>query len=237
MHSSLVKELEVDIIEVRRNGSSFNLPQGDFVLQKNDILKVRCDVSKIQKLKNQINIQIEPSFKIGDQHLKEKNSSFVELVITSNSEFEGKTLKELDFRRRYRAVPLAIRHREDVVHDHLYQVKLKAGDVVLAEIKNHFISEIQKSENDQDVPFILISENSLVDFDKRKFYLSVFVIAAIVLLATFEILDIMVGSMLGVIVLVLLKNLSMKEAYESINWQVIFLLAGALSLGVALKNS
>jgi di/tricarboxylate transporter len=237
MDSELVKELEMDVIEVNRAGDKFVMPPGDFVLQANDFLKVRCNVDKIRNLKDQARIKLHSPVLIGDDDLKGKETTMVELIITSPSELNGITLKEADFRRRFRAVPLAIRHREELFHDQLYDVVLRSGDVILAEVKNHYVKELKRLENEKDSPFIMLSEEAVTDFDHTKFYIVLAIFLGVIITASMGILNIMIGTMIGVIILVLLKIMDMREVYEAINWKVVFLLAGSLCLGTAMTNS
>ncbi len=237
MQSPLVKELEMDIIEVRRGNTAVVYPPGDFVLQSHDILKIRCDVEKIKKLKQGVKVLVNSTVKIFNEDLKGRNSVLIEMVITANSSFSDKTLHELDFRKRFRAIPLAIKHREEVVQDHLYQTKLKPGDVILAEVKKHYIKEMKKFEKEQEAPFILISEESIQDFERRKFAKASLIIFTVVFLASFNILDILTGSIAGVVALVLTKCITMKDAYDAVSWPIIFVLAGSITFGTAMKNS
>lgn len=237
MNSDWVRELEMDIIEVRRKASQYTMPAGDFKLKAGDILKVRCNVEKLKTLKDKLKVLDESTVKIGGDDFTGTDSTLVEMVITSNSEFDRKTLKEVDFRSRFRAIPLAIRHRHEVMNEHIYDVQLKAGDVILAEVKTHYIKEMKRMEGEQDAPFVLLSEDKLVDFDKKKFWIVMGVLATIIITATFNLVPIMVGALVGVAFLVLLRTLNMKEAYEAVNWKIIFLLAGALSLGMAMHKS
>ena len=237
MDSDLIREIDLDIIEIRRNGSKFTLPQGDFILKAGDILKVRSNVKRIKDLKDKVKVDVTSRVKIGDDDLRGKFSTLVEMVVTSNSDINNKTLKSIDFRRKYRAIPLAIKHREDIIHDNLYETPLKSGDIILAEVKTHFIKELKKLENSQEAPFVLLSEDKITDFDKRKFIIVMSAIFGMITLATLGLIHIMVGAILAVMLLVLFRVLSMKEAYEAVNWKIIFLLAGALSLGKALHNT
>lgn len=237
MDSELVKELEMDIIEVRRNGSKFYLPPGDFILLPNDLLKVRCNVQKIRALKDKVNINVEPAIKISDEDFRSKNTTLVELIITSNSAIEGKTLKQLDFRRTYRSIPLAIRHRDEIRHENLHEVPLRSGDVVLAEVKTFFLKNLKEMETSLESPFIILSEQQITEFKKQKFAIVLSVIAGVILLATLHVVPVMIGAIAGTVLLVLLKCIKMKDVYKAIDWKIVFLLAGSLSLGVAMKNS
>jgi di/tricarboxylate transporter len=238
MDSQIVKEYNMDIMEVRRGDQTLSLPPGDFILQAHDVLKVRCNADKIKELKDREKIMVGNPLKLGEENTSGAgNFVLIEMVITSNSEFEGKTLKEIDFRRRFRGVPLAIRHREEILKEHLYEVKLKAGDIILCELKSHYVDEMRKQETSADNPFALLSSDTLNHFDKPKFLFVIGVIAAVVVLASLNVLDIMVGTIAGVSLLILFRHLSMKEVYEAINWKIIFVLAGALTLGTALSNT
>ncbi len=238
MDAPLVKQLELDIIEVRRaNGNRHYLPPGDLVLLPGDTLKVHFNIDKLIQLKEQARMSPATAISMNNNYLTDKNTSLVELIITSKSEFDGKSLKELDFRRKYRAVPLAIKHREEILHDRLQEVPLQAGDLILAEVKTHFLENLKELENKQESPFIVLSEAGMTDFDRKKFYKVAAIGGAVILAATFEVLPIMIATIAGATLLVLSRCINMKEFYKAIEWKVVFLLAGALSLGVAMQNS
>ncbi len=238
MDSVIVKELDIDVIEVRRNGASYTLPAGDFILKGGDQIKIRCNVEKLKELKDRLKVGFNTSaLRISDNEIQKGDTSILELIITSGSEFEGKSLREMDFRRRYRAIPLAIQHREEVVHEHLHDIELRAGDVILTEIKNHRVQNLKKQEMNQQSPFIILSEEGIIDFSKRKFFIVLAIITGVVLLATFNVLPIVISTVLGGAILVLSRVIDMKEMYRSIEWKIVFLLAGSLSLGVALEKS
>ncbi|NRB64964.1 MAG: SLC13 family permease [Saprospiraceae bacterium] len=237
MDSPLVRDLHLDIQEIRRNGLIFNLPQGDFVLQADDTLKVRSDIQKIKSLKERVKIIEDDALQVGRRDLRDRNASLIELVITSDSPFINKTLKSIDFRRQFRATVLAIRHREAIVHEKLYSVPLQAGDIILAEAKTHYIPELKKREAGTAAPFVILSEDHLTDFNRPQFYTVLAIAIGIVLTASLQILPIMISVISGVLLLALLGIISMQEMYKAINWKIIFLLAGALSLGQAMQNS
>ena len=238
MDSILATELNIDVIEVRRPHANFTLPAGDFTIQVGDKLKIRCDVEKIKALRDRLKVNFNTdAVRLNENEIQSGDTSILELIITSGSEFEGKSLREMDFRRRYRAVPLAILHHEKVVHEDLHDVELNAGDVILTEIKTHRLINLKRQEMGQRSPFIVLSEQGIIDFNRKKFLTVLGVIVGVVMISAFNILSIPIATLIGTVVLVLSKTITMNEVHESIEWKIIFLLAGALSLGIAMTNS
>ncbi|MEZ4774060.1 MAG: SLC13 family permease [Bacteroidia bacterium] len=236
-HSPLVTEYGMDILQVIRETESFTLPTGDFILKEGDILKVRCDIEKLNALKDKLNIRIKHTLTVSNHDFSTKDTSLVELIITSNSRFEGKTLDEVDFRRRFRAIPLAIKHREDIVHERLAEAKLKAGDIVLVEIKNNRLDKLKEEESSHYQPFLLLTEFKTSSVNWRNFSIVITCLVSVVVLSSFNIIHVLGGSLIAALILVLTGCLPVKELYDEVDWKVIFLLAGALSLGAAMEKT
>lgn len=237
MDSPLVKTYDMDVIELKRDGSIISMPSGDLVLRQFDKLKVHCSIEKIRQLKEKLKTESVQKIKVNDELISRSQTSFVELIITSKSKFDSVSLKDLDFRRVYRAIPLAIRKREGVVESNLYDTKLQSGDVILAEVKNHYVKNLRQLEQSTDSPFIVLSEENFVDFNKKNFFVTLGILFTMIFVASFEIIPIMPASIAAVVLLIVTRNINPKEMFESIDWGVIFLLAGTLALGEAMKTS
>jgi len=134
-------------------------------------------------------------------------------------------------------VPLAVRHREDVVHERLHDVVLRAGDVILAEVRSHYVATLKKLESTKDSPFVILTElEGVAIFQRKRFAFVAAVLIALVVLASTERVPIAIATLGAVVLLAVTRILNMKDVYDSIEWRIVFLLAGTLSLGVAMEK-
>lgn len=242
MDSPLVRKLDIDITEVNRKGQSFITPSKDLVLQAGDVLKVRCNVEKIKALKQKegVALKSDAKFKPGNELSSKKADDrivFVEAVIAPNSPFEGRTVKDLDFRQRFGATVLAIRHRGELMREKVVNTTLRSGDTLLIEADKDKLHSLQQLELKGRNTFLIVSEVDLPEYRTDKMWTVVLTLAGVIALASLNILPIMMAAIIGAMFLVLTRCITMDEAYNAIDWKVIFLLAGALSLGVAMYES
>ena len=241
--SPLKNKLDLDILEVKKRGQSFIMPSQDLVLEAGDVLKVRCNVEKIKTLKERegIALKSDAKFKSPDEINEGKKNDeriiFVEAVIAPNSPFEGKTVKQIGFRQRFGATVLAIRHRGELMRDKVANTVLRAGDTLLIEVEKDHLQNLQQLELRGRNTFLIVSEVGLPEYRKDKMLTVVLTLIGVILLASLDILPIMMAAIIGSMFLVLTKCITMEEAYLAIDWKVIFLLAGAISLGLALDIS
>ncbi len=241
--SPLVKKLDIDILEVKkRNGHTFIMPSGDLVLEEGDQLKVRCNVEKIRTLKERegIALKSDAKFKSAEElsgNIQDEGVIFVEAVLAPSSPFEGRTVKQLDFRQRYGATVLAIRHRGELMREKVANTVLRAGDTLLIEVEQDHLKNLQQLELRGRNTFLIVTEVDLPKYRKDKMLTVVLALVGVIAMASLEIMPIMMAAIVGSMFLVLTRCITMEEAYTAIDWKVIFLLAGALSMGVALDVS
>ncbi|KXK06316.1 MAG: SLC13 family permease [Ignavibacteriaceae bacterium] len=230
--SSLIKDLEVTILEVNRGSQKFMIPKADFVLRANDILKVKGNIEKIKSLKDREGIALRSLEKISDDDFADKDTLLVEAVISQDSDLIGKTLKSSDFRNNYGGIAIAIAHGGRIYYNNLGDIRLRAGDSLLIEMG---LNDIENLSNTND--FVVLKEIENQPFRKEKIIPAVVISIGLVLCITTGIIPIVMAAVTGALLLVLTGVITSDEAYKSIDWKVIFLLAGALSMGEALEKS
>jgi len=228
----LVRDLDIEILEVFRGGRRILFPGPLIVLREYDVLRVRANVQKIQKIQQQEGIAIKSGLQWRDEDLESTEAVLVEVVIAPSTSLEGKSFEAIKFRDRFGAAPLAIRRSGGIRHEKLETTPLRAGDALLLEVRR---DQIDNLKNHSELVFI--SEMKLPKFRKRKILPALAIVFGVVTTSSLGIFPIVVSAIVGAILLILVGCLTLEEAYEAIDWKVIFLLAGLLTLGIALEKS
>ncbi len=227
--SPLLRDLDLRSVDVYRDGRRLEEPQDRLVLQAGDHLKVRCDLENFRKLQERKGIALRQET---EGKAEGEESILVEAVIAGGSTLDGRSLKQARFRSRYGLTALAVRHRGLVMREHLEEMQLRAGDVLLFEMERHHLDQLR-----EDKTFVLVSEAEFPTFRRQKMVIAVAIIAFVVVSAATGILPILVSAALGCVFMVFSRCLTLEEAYGAIQWKVIFLLGGVLALGKALEQS
>ena len=201
------------------------------VLQPDDVLLVHGSLPDLIRLRGTMGLRINADFELRDEALQNEDLRLVQSLVAPGSKLVGSTLKETDFRNRYKALVLAMQRRGETIHHKLSGIELVVGDSLL--IQTH-VREMQSLRRSSD--FIVLNELPGTAL-RRKAPLAVGILVAVVGLAAFDVVPILVSALLGCVALVMTRILKPEDVYRSINWQVIFLLAGILPLGVAMNTS
>jgi len=230
--SRLREEFDIDVLGMIRRGQRLNLPLAEKVVQAEDILIVRADTNQLLRIKDAEGLAIESEIRIGDKQLQSDDSALMEVVISPNSRLVGGTLVDTSFRSRYHCVVLAIRKHGETIRDRIHHVRLAFGDSLLIQGPRDVIERLKLSPD-----FIGTEQVKQEKFATEKIPMAVGIIAAVVLLAALGIQPILVTAIEGCVLMVLTGCLKITELHESIRWDVIFLLAGVIPLGLALEKT
>lgn len=240
---------EISILKLVRNKQTTNAPGRYITLKARDKLVLMCDLENLAKLneakdlsvhKTKENISKKQDETDGEIPKKQEDLGLVELLILPGSILIGKTLKQLRKQTFQNALPIAIKKRRNIrntkerlVRKNMEQITLKPGDRLLVEIPKDEISKLNEIEN----VVVLREHETKPSVDTRKRAISFGILLLVVGLAASGVLSILISAITGVGLLLLTRCLELNDVYHRINWQVIFLLAGMIPLGIAMNNT
>lgn len=233
----IAKKYKVRVLELIRGDSKQFAPRA-VKMDADDILLVEGDWANIETLRSDAKLEIDPEFKHFDLNTaagkKSNDRVLVEAMVAPGARLSGKTLEELDFKWHHNATVLALHRKGEVLNEKIKDVVLSVGDVMLLICTAGELDVLRRNEN-----LIILEErdSAAVKPKTGKALLSVAIVSAAIAIAALGILPIVASSILGCIALVATRCIGNDQAYQSVDWRVIVLLAGVIPLGVAMQKS
>lgn len=234
--SQIQRKFDFDVLELIRNGNHFPQPLADKALAAGDILLVRSSRDDLLKIRDEQGVEILADVKFGaksvEADLSSEQEGLAEVLVMGNANLIGSTLKDLRFRQRYNVTVLAIRRGEEVVRERLGKVPLRFGDLLLVQGPKQSFVGLQTTQD-----LLVIEQRDVETLRRDKAPIAIAIVTGVVVAAALNLCPILVSALLGVILMIVTGCLRPGELYEAVRWDIIFLLAGLIPLGIAMKNS
>ena len=220
------------VITVLRDGRTIEMPEPSERLQAGDLLVVRGRSEELSTLEGIRELEVEAEGLEAKPALETERLGIAEVVLSPHTRLVGQTLRQLSFRRKYGLMVLAI-WREGRPHRMgLRDLPLRSGDALLVHGPRESLRVLAS-----DPDFLVLTEAVQTPPRRRKAPIAAGILAATLGPVLLGWLPISIAAVGGAALMVLFGCLTMEEAYRSIEWRAVFLIAGMLPLGVALQEA
>ena len=226
-------DFDVDLVQLIRGEETFLEPLAPKVIQVGDVFAVRTDRDTLVDLIDAEGLDlVARDVDEAELETAEEGENLVEVVVAPGSFVVGETLASVNFRQRYDATVLAFRRGPELIRQRMDNTKLRVGDTLLVQATAGSVDRLADRRD-----FIVAQEVERPEFRRSKTPVALGIVTGVVGVAALDLLPILVSALLGSLLMVLTGCLKPTELYDDIQWDVIFLLAGVIPLGLAMEET
>ncbi|NPA94363.1 MAG: SLC13 family permease [Thermodesulfobacteria bacterium] len=207
-------------------------PVREDVIEPGDDVAVFGREEDVKKAAKDLGWKIKDDLEYFAEMLSPNNCGIVEAVIPPNSKLVGTTLRDLHFRKTFGVNPLALNKGGEIIRRNISRMKLRAGDGIL------LLGPWEKLHFLKKKGILLFTED--LKGELMRPHKAIPAIACLVLALTLALgfhVQLSIALLTGALGMVLLKVLSIDEAYQSVDWMTVFLLGGLIPLGLAFETT
>ena len=229
---NISQNYDVIVLDIQRGDRLITYKVGNEKLQADDILFVKGSVESFLQMKEVEKVSLLTDEKLTQNELEQEDNILIECMVTDQSNLIGKTIVSSNFRKRFYAFILAIRREGSIIRNKIAHVLIQSYDTLLIYGGRKELSKLANTSG-----FILLGEVEEQLVKVRFWWVSIISIIFTILFAAVGLLPIIKGALLSVVILLALRIITPNEAYQSIHWQVIILIAALIPLGTVIETT
>lgn len=232
------------VLQLRRDGKGSLAVDSSRRLRSGDVLIVHGTPESVESLCAERDLRTLSSREVTDETLENTTTDALldKALVPETSTFVGETLAKTRLREVYGTRVLAIRREGKLIRTGLDDVELAAGDLLLVrttpESAAHFAeSGDLVSVDAEGLDRLLDADVETVAPLSPRAPVAVGIMVAVVGAAALGVLPVVIAALGGVFLMVVTGCLTTSDAYDAVSWNVIFLLAGVIPLGLAMERT
>jgi len=211
------------------------VPRRTDTITSGDTVVVKGKETNIRRLAENQGWRLKEGLDLFADDFARTNAGLAEAVVSPRSNLLGKTLGEAAFQDVYGVNPLAVNTGDRVYYAGINHVRLKMGDTLLLQGPWERFHRIRNQPQPRALTFASPLEGEILRPEKAK--LAVLWLAVALLQITVFKTQLSVALMSGALGMIITGVLSVDEAYYSVDWMTVFLLAGLIPLGIAFEQT
>ncbi len=232
--SELGRRFGINVIGIARFGESRFSPQREDLIQTGDRLLVQGREGDIEAAAQDFNLEVVQREYLRPEELLSRDIGVAELVLPPRSPYVGKTLEDIQMRERFGLTVLGIWRGGRPIRAHLGEERLQFGDALLVRGAWDRIRLLASSEE-----FILVSGTDLPEQrqPKAKMLISGAILTAMIAAVVVGALTVSLAALAAAGFMIITRCLDPSDAYRAIEWRMIIMIGGFLSLGAAMVKT
>ncbi|WP_376696680.1 SLC13 family permease [Wenzhouxiangella sp. EGI_FJ10305] len=219
---------DVDALKLVRGRESWVKKAATTRLKVDDIVHLSGTRRQVMDLIKGDEVQVLSEF--GERRSVRRDGKLARVLLRNETVFGDSTGQSVGFWRRYKARLVGL-ETDSVRSRRLADERLRVGEIVLVEISATALVHLRRH------PDLIVLDVFEDRFDNRRKWTAGLIVAGVVLGATLTPLPIVVTSLMGVMAMFFTGLLAREDLYSGVSWNVIFLLAGVIPLGIAMSKS
>ncbi len=213
------------------HGSRVKRGEPETVLHPNDVLYVRATDDAVDTFVRETGLDLL------ERHVELPAPLMVEeVILPERSRFVGKTLRDTQLRRRYGLMVVSMKRAGRLLPSPLSEQRLQTGDTLLVTGSRRMLSLLRDEARDM----VVLTEPSELLEPRRntaKAPFAVTIMLGMLVLMTFGLVANVTAVLVAAVAMVGAGCLDMDDAYRSINWESVVLIAAILPMATALSNT
>ncbi len=224
---------DLEVLELIRYSHIFHPSRDTVTIAADDLLLVKGSANDLVEILHHDDVELPRSEEGLSFGVGQKESTVVELIIPPQSSLLGQRLLESHLEHALDLHVIAIKRSGlHYTEKQIYDVKLRVGDIILVWCYADKLDTLRGGAN-----FIIVEDVHHEIVHKRRAWKAALIFAALVTVAGLGLADIMICALTAAFLMILTGCLQLRDAYRSIQADVLMLIAGTIALGTAMEKT